>query len=138
MFELNCGTSSCGTSSILTFISAATAFSQKTKRLLAWAQQYHVVLFSKYYCKFLRRIVWSAARFLHRCICSFGTTHFCAACHDDFQRLICLPKHLLPKCPVGPRGIQIDGDECPLRIQHPPTGEEFPLGCGICRNINTF
>uniref|UniRef100_A0A1I7W188 RCR-type E3 ubiquitin transferase n=1 Tax=Loa loa TaxID=7209 RepID=A0A1I7W188_LOALO len=68
----------------------------------------------------------------------FGTTHFCTACHDDFQRLICLPKKLLPKCPAGPKGIQLDGNECPLRVKHPPTGEEFPLGCGICRNISTF
>uniref|UniRef100_A0A915PSJ6 RCR-type E3 ubiquitin transferase n=1 Tax=Setaria digitata TaxID=48799 RepID=A0A915PSJ6_9BILA len=68
----------------------------------------------------------------------FGTTHFCAACHDDFQRLMCLPKNLLPKCPVGPKGVQLDGTDCPLRVKHPPTGEEFPLGCGICRNINTF
>ncbi|VIO97478.1 B-box zinc finger family protein [Brugia malayi] len=68
----------------------------------------------------------------------FGTTHFCTACHDDFQRLVCLPKKLLPKCPVGPKCVQLDGSECPLRVKHPPTGEEFPLGCGICRNINTF
>ncbi|MFH4976506.1 hypothetical protein AB6A40_003215 [Gnathostoma spinigerum] len=67
----------------------------------------------------------------------FGTSHFCAACHDDFQRLMCLPKQLLPKCPAGPRGIQLDGD-CPLRVDHPATGEEFALGCGICRNLNTF
>lgn len=69
---------------------------------------------------------------------SFGTTHFCTACHDDFQRLMCLPKQMLPKCPVGPKGVQLDGSECPLRVKHPATGEEFPLGCGICRNINTF
>ncbi|EJW84961.1 hypothetical protein WUBG_04127 [Wuchereria bancrofti] len=68
----------------------------------------------------------------------FGTTHFCTACHDDFQRLICLPKKLLPKCPVGAKCVQLDGSECPLKVKHPPTGEEFPLGCGICRNINTF
>ncbi|VDM94028.1 unnamed protein product [Onchocerca ochengi] len=68
----------------------------------------------------------------------FGTTHFCTACHDDFQRLMSLPTKLLPKCPAGPKAIQLDGNECPLKIKHPPTGEEFPLGCGICRNINTF
>ncbi|KAK6052733.1 hypothetical protein COOONC_09762 [Cooperia oncophora] len=27
---------------------------------------------------------------------------------------------------------------CPLRRPHPPAGEEFALGCGICRNISTF
>ncbi|MCP9259804.1 MYCB2 [Dirofilaria immitis] len=46
----------------------------------------------------------------------FGTTHFCTACHDDFQRLMCLPKKLLPKCPVGPKAIQLDGNECSNNI----------------------
>ncbi|CAG9534611.1 unnamed protein product [Cercopithifilaria johnstoni] len=68
----------------------------------------------------------------------FGTTHFCTGCHDDFQRLMCLPKKLLSKCPVGPKGVQLEGNKCPLRVKHPPTGEEFPLGCGVCRNISTF
>ncbi|VDM40401.1 unnamed protein product [Toxocara canis] len=68
----------------------------------------------------------------------FGTTHFCAACHDDFQRLMCLPKQLLPKCPAGPKAVQMEGEGCPLRLQHPPTGEEFAMGCGICRNLSTF
>uniref|UniRef100_A0A914D0R4 Uncharacterized protein n=1 Tax=Acrobeloides nanus TaxID=290746 RepID=A0A914D0R4_9BILA len=68
----------------------------------------------------------------------FGSTHFCSVCHSDFQRLMTLPKHLLPKCPVGPRSIQLENMDCPLKIQHPPTGEEFSLGCGICRNIRTF
>ena len=30
------------------------------------------------------------------------------------------------------------GGPCPLKIAHPPTGEEFALGCGICRNAQTF
>ena len=24
---------------------------------------------------------------------------------------------------------------CPLKIQHPANGEEFSLGCSICRNM---
>jgi len=43
----------------------------------------------------------------------------------------------LPQCPVGPKAAKLDG-ECPLRLQHPPTGEEFALGCGICRNARLF
>lgn len=39
---------------------------------------------------------------------------------------------------TGPRGKQLEGDECPLHVQHPPTGEEFALGCGVCRNAHTF
>ncbi|KAK6757216.1 hypothetical protein RB195_015193 [Necator americanus] len=67
----------------------------------------------------------------------FGTTHFCAACHDDFQRLVCLPRNQFPPCPAGPRATPAEGP-CPLRQPHPPPGEEFALGCGICRNISTF
>ncbi|CAB3381481.1 Hypothetical predicted protein [Cloeon dipterum] len=68
----------------------------------------------------------------------FGTTHFCNACHDDFQRVTNLPKHELPHCPAGPRAKQLEGEECPLHIKHPATGEEFALGCGVCRNAHTF
>lgn len=62
----------------------------------------------------------------------FGSTHFCNACHEDFQRLILLKE--FPPCPVGPHGIPLDTEECPLHIVHPPTGQEFALGCAICRN----
>ncbi|XP_015429888.1 PREDICTED: E3 ubiquitin-protein ligase MYCBP2-like [Dufourea novaeangliae] len=68
----------------------------------------------------------------------FGTTHFCNPCHDDFQRVTTIPKSELPSCPSGPQAKQLDGDECPLHVKHPPTGEEFALGCGICRNAHTF
>lgn len=68
----------------------------------------------------------------------FGTTHFCNACHDDFQRVANLPKQQLPRCPAGPKAKQLEGEECPLHIKHPPTGEEFALGCGVCRNTHTF
>ena len=68
----------------------------------------------------------------------FGTTHFCNACHDDFQRVANVPKHELPQCPVGPKSVQLEGDECPLHVSHPPTGEEYALGCGVCRNAHTF
>ncbi|KAG5884570.1 hypothetical protein JTB14_006595 [Gonioctena quinquepunctata] len=68
----------------------------------------------------------------------FGTTHFCNPCHDEFQRVTNLPKNELPSCPAGPRAKQLEGDECPLHVKHPPTGEEFALGCGVCRNAHTF
>ncbi|XP_041987793.1 E3 ubiquitin-protein ligase highwire [Aricia agestis] len=70
----------------------------------------------------------------------FGTSHFCNACHDDFQRVTNIPRHLLPQCPAGPKGEQLPGssDECPLHVQHPPTGEEFALGCGVCRHAHAF
>lgn len=68
----------------------------------------------------------------------FGTTHFCNACHDDFQRVTNIVKSGLPRCPAGPRARQLEGEECPLHVKHPPTGEEFALGCGVCRNAHTF
>ena len=68
----------------------------------------------------------------------FGTTHFCNACHDDFQRVANVPKHELPQCPVGPKSVQLESEECPLHVSHPPTGEEYALGCGVCRNAHTF
>ena len=34
---------------------------------------------------------------------------------------------LIPKCPGKAK--------CPLKIEHPANGEEFPLGCSICRNM---
>lgn len=68
----------------------------------------------------------------------FGTTHFCDTCHDDFQRLTNIPRAKLPKCPSGPKAKQLYGEECPLHVVHPATGEEFALGCGICRNAQTF
>ena len=49
-----------------------------------------------------------------------------------------VPKQDLPQCPVGPKSQQLETDECPLHVNHPPTGEEFALGCGICRNAHTF
>ena len=68
----------------------------------------------------------------------FGTTHFCTPCHDDFVRLRSLSKDSLPQCPVGPKSTQLEGT-CPLGLDdHPATGEEFALGCGVCRNVQTF
>ncbi len=85
-----------------------------------------------------RQVVLAISLVLIVEVFSFGTTHFCAGCHDDFQRLVNLPRALLPRCPAGPKAVQLEGDGCPLRVQHPATGEEFALGCGICRNISTF
>lgn len=50
----------------------------------------------------------------------FGTTHFCELCHqvaNDSRK---------KECP----GV----NECPLKLDHPATGQEYALGCGLCRN----
>lgn len=60
----------------------------------------------------------------------WGNTHFCEPCHkkqcsgDYVSRK---SKDQLPKCP-GPK-------TCPLKIKHPDNGEEYALGCSICRNM---
>eukprot|EP00002_Diphylleia_rotans_P039326 TRINITY_DN9099_c0_g1_i2.p1 TRINITY_DN9099_c0_g1~~TRINITY_DN9099_c0_g1_i2.p1 ORF type:complete len:433 (+),score=56.03 TRINITY_DN9099_c0_g1_i2:220-1518(+) len=63
----------------------------------------------------------------------WGRTHFCHECHEKQQRgdyLTKKPRGSLPKCP-GP-------SQCKLRIRHPPNGEEFSLGCAICRISKSF
>jgi hypothetical protein len=68
----------------------------------------------------------------------FGTTHFCDPCHNNHSHLTGLAKEDMPQCPVGPGPVRLAGDDCPLLVKHPPTGEEFALGCGICRNTRSF
>jgi len=76
----------------------------------------------------------------------FGTTHFCEACHNNNGQLTKCKKEKLVQCPCKPKsrtGLpeklpDIDGkpQKCPLGINHPPHGEEFCLGCGLCRGKN--
>jgi len=49
----------------------------------------------------------------------WGTTHFCDECHKNAADLITASKKHFPKCTCG--------------IDHPPNGEEFSLGCSLCR-----
>jgi E3 ubiquitin-protein ligase MYCBP2 len=72
----------------------------------------------------------------------FGTTHFCEPCHNNHSRLCSTKKEELLKCPCKPKGRsgmpeKLDGP-CPLGVDHPPHGEEFALGCGVCRNVQSF
>lgn len=59
----------------------------------------------------------------------WGTTHFCESCHAKQCRheyVTKIPKDKLPKC--------LGAESCKLKIKHPPNGEEFALGCSLCRN----
>lgn len=59
----------------------------------------------------------------------WGTTHFCDACHtkqNNGDYLSKKNKNELPVCL---------GKDCPLKVVHPPNGEEFALGCTLCRNM---
>jgi E3 ubiquitin-protein ligase MYCBP2 len=72
----------------------------------------------------------------------FGTTHFCEPCHNNNGALCGKTSVDLLQCPckaTGRMGMpeKVEGD-CPLDIDHPPHGEEFALGCGICRNAAKF
>ncbi len=75
--------------------------------------------FIEYKCKFCCKIAsWFC----------WGTTHFCEDCHvrqckGDYVSKY--PKEKLPKCNPA---------TCELKVKHPPNGEEFALGCSICRN----
>eukprot|EP01017_Pseudomicrothorax_dubius_P036172 TRINITY_DN5154_c0_g4_i1.p1 TRINITY_DN5154_c0_g4~~TRINITY_DN5154_c0_g4_i1.p1 ORF type:complete len:386 (+),score=45.62 TRINITY_DN5154_c0_g4_i1:211-1368(+) len=60
----------------------------------------------------------------------WGTTHFCEPCHKrqcNGDHVSKYTKDKLPKC--------TSKEACPLKVAHPPNGEEFALGCGACRNI---
>lgn len=76
--------------------------------------------FIEYKCKFCCKVSsWFC----------WGTTHFCDECHarqckGDYVTKI--PRDKLPICPGK--------DKCGLKIYHPNNGEEFALGCSICRN----
>jgi len=66
--------------------------------------------FIEYKCRFCCNVsVWFC----------FGTTHFCDDCHKKAGTIVNVPKKDLPKCACT--------------IKHPPNGEEFLLGCSMCR-----
>jgi hypothetical protein len=48
----------------------------------------------------------------------FGTTHFCEPCHQRCD-------YVVKPCP-GP-------EQCMFHGCHPPNGEEFAIGCSMCR-----
>lgn len=49
-----------------------------------------------------------------------GNTHYCDPCHRIAGR----------NKPTNCAGQE----SCPLKLDHPPAGEEFALGCGLCRS----
>ena len=61
---------------------------------------------------------------------STGKTHFCNRCHNDAGRLWGGSRSGLPSCSGG--------TSCPLKVKHPVAGQEFTLGCGLCRNHQEF
>ena len=73
--------------------------------------------FIEYKCKFCCKIAsWFC----------WGTTHFCEDCHKIAADICNYPKKRLPKCTAA---------TCQVGGNHPPNGEEYALGCSICRNM---
>ena len=59
----------------------------------------------------------------------WGNTHFCDSCHQkqvNGDYVSKKPKSELPKCKKG---------SCPLKVDHKENGDEFALGCSLCRNL---
>jgi hypothetical protein len=57
-----------------------------------------------------------------------GSTHFCQQCHliqESGDYLTKKARSKLPKCPGA--------KDCPLNGDHPAAGEEFYIGCQVCR-----
>ena len=75
--------------------------------------------FIEYKCRFCCKIAsWFC----------WGTTHFCEDCHKrqcSGDYVSKYPKEKLPKC--NPSTCEVGG-------KHPANGEEYALGCSICRN----
>ena len=75
--------------------------------------------FIEYKCKFCCKIAsWFC----------WGTTHFCEDCHKrqcNGDHVSKYSKDRLPRCNKA---------TCEVGGNHPPNGEEFALGCSICRN----
>lgn len=59
----------------------------------------------------------------------WGNTHFCDPCHTRQNNGDYLSKKTKAELPV------CLGKDCPLKVPHPPNGEEFALGCTLCRNL---
>jgi len=62
----------------------------------------------------------------------WGNTHFCDKCHkrqEGGDYLNRKPMSAHPKCPGIESGNPLD---CPLKVKHPPNGNNFCLGCNVC------
>ena len=78
----------------------------------------HIVTWKKHgsdYIEFKCRYCWSLSQWF-----CFGTTHFCDPCHRRAGQ------NVIKKCPGK--------GKCGIKFDHPDNGEEFALGCGLCRH----
>ena len=65
-----------------------------------------------------------------------GITHFCDECHARQCKGDYISKY--PKEALSKH----DPKTCQIKVEHPPNGEEFALGCRVCRieknNVKNF
>jgi len=59
----------------------------------------------------------------------WGSTHFCDSCRTKQNKGDYVSKKKKNELPVC-----LGADKCPLAVKHPANGDEFALGCSICRN----
>ena len=57
------------------------------------------------------------------------TTHFCEDCHKRQNNHDYLNKYSLDKLP------KCNKSTCEVGGNHPPNGNEYALGCSLCRNF---
>jgi len=60
----------------------------------------------------------------------WGTTHFCDDCHRKQGTPESMSRKAVKDLP------QCTPDTCPLKLAHPKNGNEFVLGCQICRSAS--
>lgn len=61
----------------------------------------------------------------------WGSTHFCEDCHARQCKGDYVSKYTkdkLPKC--------LGATKCSIKVKHPENGDEFALGCSVCRNAS--
>jgi len=52
-----------------------------------------------------------------------GSVHYCEECHSGRRGV---------QCPISLGSVPLILVKCPLNMVHPPSDQEFILGCGIC------
>ena len=76
----------------------------------------HKAEFIEYKCKYCCSVaLWFC----------WGNTHFCEPCHQKAWELKKLSEKDLKQCKSP--------EDCPLKLKHPPNGNEMALGCSLCR-----
>lgn len=92
-----------------------------------------VYMHSEYKCRFCCSVA---------CWFCWGTTHFCEPCHRIATEIAKRPKKGTCSMLLYMRSCDscraIDLPKCTCTVQHPPNGDEYCLGCSLCRIQQEF